>query len=438
MRTANAKLRNATQRGRLAVRAAPYFNTIAPKRLLGYVKAGGTIAAGRWIVQVETGRNKDTGQPERRRQVLGVADDLAPANGTDVLSYDQALARAINWTPPSGPSGGRAFTVRDAVEQHRNFNGNNGNKTKRNKARAYASLRYHVLCEHPDGSPRDGAKGLGDIAVNALTTERLTAWRDALIDPTRKGSKANAQRIWTNLHSALEQAYRKESNGITSPKAWHKVACLSQEGSRRDVHFTNEEALAIIAQARSLDAPVGDYFDALFSTGTRPGGELFALRVRDFNPTLSQLTIQGRDEDTTSKTGERTISLDDAAVALFTRLVAGRPSTAPLFSPDGVNPWDMDSHQKRIKAVLLASGAPADAVPYSFRHTFISRRLEAGMPTPMVAKHCGTSVWMIERNYAKFVPSETLRWLRATAPSARRSVQLVKAGEQQPALREAA
>jgi integrase len=80
--------------------------------------------------------------------------------------------------------------------------------------------------------------------------------------------------------------------------------------------------------------------------------------------------------------------------------------------------------------MLVRAGAPKDAVPYSFRHTFISRRLEQGMPTALVAKHCGTSVWMIEKNYAKFLPSETLRWLNATAPSARR-LQLVKNGEPQ-------
>jgi integrase len=158
---------------------------------------------------------------------------------------------------------------------------------------------------------------------------------------------------------------------------------------------------------------------------------MFALTVGDFNPVTRKLSIRGRDEETTSKTGERVISLDPDALALFTRLAAGRASDAPLLSPDGVSTWNVNGDQRRFKDALLQAGAPQDAVPYSFRHTFISRRLEQGMPTAVVANHCGTSVWMIERNYAKFIPSETLRWLRATAPQARRSLQLVKTGEPQ-------
>jgi hypothetical protein len=43
----------------------------------------------------------------------------------------------------------------------------------------------------------------------------------------------------------------------------------------------------------------------------------------------------------------------------------------------------VNGHQRQFKDALLRAGAPKDAVPYSFRHTFISRRLEQGMPTSM-------------------------------------------------------
>ena len=106
MRTANTQIKTLTQRQRLKSRTAPYFNTIAPRRLLGYIKSGGETLAGSWVVQVETGRT-ETGQPVRRRQKLGIADDFAQANGTDVLSYQQALAAAIQWGPDESPSGTR-------------------------------------------------------------------------------------------------------------------------------------------------------------------------------------------------------------------------------------------------------------------------------------------------------------------------------------------
>src|SRR5262245_18534331 len=116
LRTASTKLKAATQRGKLAVRTAPHFNSIAPRRLLGYVKAYPS-SAGYWIVQLEIGRTA-TGSAIRRRENLGVADDLGAANGVDIRSYEQALAAAIAWQPAE-KSAERAFTVRDAVEQHR-------------------------------------------------------------------------------------------------------------------------------------------------------------------------------------------------------------------------------------------------------------------------------------------------------------------------------
>src|SRR5262249_46919014 len=123
MRTATAKILKPGQRAKLKARTAPYCASIAPKRLLGYIKTDAAIA-GRWVVQVEIGRSEVNGQAMRRRKPLGVADDLAAANGLDILSYEQALAAAVAWKPVAEEkSVARAFTVRDAVEQHRNYGG---------------------------------------------------------------------------------------------------------------------------------------------------------------------------------------------------------------------------------------------------------------------------------------------------------------------------
>jgi len=81
MRTANAKIRTVTQRRKLGTRVAPYFNSIAPRRLLGYIKNGGETVAGSWIVQVEIGRT-ETGQAQRRRKMLGMATTSPPRTGS--------------------------------------------------------------------------------------------------------------------------------------------------------------------------------------------------------------------------------------------------------------------------------------------------------------------------------------------------------------------
>ena len=306
MRTANTSLKTGTQRQRLKSRAAPYFNTIAPCRLLGYIKVAGEMIAGRWVVQLEIGRT-ETGQPQRRRKSLGIADDFAQANGCNVLSYRQALATAIEWQPPSpDPAVSRgAFTVRDAVEQHRSFAGRGGNKTERAKRAAYNSLRWHVLCEDANGNPRPGMTGLGDVPVKDLTTEMLVAFRDAVIGPkgdderAYRAARATALRVWSNFRSCLEQAYRKSSNGVPSADAWRNVSTLSAVGNRREMHFSLGDALRIIENARANgDTAAADLFQAYMLTGARPGGELASLKVGDFNARLHRLSIPNRGEQT--------------------------------------------------------------------------------------------------------------------------------------------
>ena len=58
-------------------------------------------------------------------------------------------------------------------------------------------------------------------------------------------------------------------------------------------------------------------------------------------------------------------------------------------------------------------------MPYSFRHSFISRWVEAGVSLKLVAENCGTSVGQIEKTYAKFLPDERRAIVQKSAPKLR-------------------
>ena len=350
MRTASTKLKTETQRSRLLPRIAPYFNTIAPRRLLGYVRVSAS-SAGNWIVQVEIGRTK-TGAAIRRRETLGVADDLGTANGTDVLSYQQAHDAASAWQPTGSTAGPGAFTVRHAVEQHRNFGGKRGDKTERSKLHAYNTLRWNVLREDLDGKPRPGENGLGEVRVADLTTEMLNAWRDAMVrydlkttdEWAYKASRATAERVWSNFRSCLEQAYKRSSNGIKSADAWRNVESLGKTGNRREVHFALDEAVRYIEKCRENgDTAEAELFEAYAWTGARPGGELASLNVGDFNARLHRISIPERSETVVSKTGARQITLTDEAVEFFNRITAGRSGQRTAALPRRHQPLDITS-----------------------------------------------------------------------------------------------
>ena len=90
----------------------------------------------------------------------------------------------------------------------------------------------------------------------------------------------------------------------------------------------------------------------------------------------------------------------DDALALCRRLVSGRRPEAELFSTSGGGPWTESLHK---------------------------RPFHAAVPAKAVADHCGTSLRMIETNYAKFIPEDRARYAAIGAPAIclRRSGQVV-------------
>ena len=85
------QLSSKTRRNRLALRAKPYTEAVREGVLLGYLKTG--AGAGRWAVLVRAGSDEQ-GRAKYARRALAVADDLSAADGSAVLSYDQAVRAA--------------------------------------------------------------------------------------------------------------------------------------------------------------------------------------------------------------------------------------------------------------------------------------------------------------------------------------------------------
>src|SRR5260370_34752548 len=86
--SSNPRIVNRTVRAKLALRRDPYWHLIAEGQHLGYrrMEIGGT-----WIARLYTAEHG------RRFQALGMADDIAPANGTHVLSFQEAVEAAQKW-----------------------------------------------------------------------------------------------------------------------------------------------------------------------------------------------------------------------------------------------------------------------------------------------------------------------------------------------------
>lgn len=401
-RTANTKLDTPAARKRLTHRPKPYSMTIAPRRMLGYVRA--TAGAGRWLSIVEIGRTA-TGSAQRRQCDLGLADDIPGTKGA--LSFADALGVAAVWQPADAIVGGN-ITVRRALKSYVDAKRAADGEATAEDARG--RLWLHVLREDAEGKPLSGARGIGDRDVASLTLTELRAWRDDLVsrkaDPV---SRSTANRIIANLKAAFNRVFADEKSGITSDAAWRRLESFKDADTQREEHFTESEVARLIDAARKQDAPFADLLTAAFHTGARYG-ELCALDVKHVNARRRTIVIpQG-------KTGARITTLTDEGAQWFASIAAGREPDAPLFQPDEGGRWLKSMQHRRIKAALVAAKLPKSATFYSLRHTHVSRAIERGQPLTLIAENVGTSVKMISANYAHMLAASRREIIERTGP----------------------
>src|SRR6516162_7780429 len=106
----HARLESQSARARLKRGRQPHWQALVEGKVhLGYQCWKGD-ACGRWLLRRYIGNGK------YRVQTLGQADDAAPANGADVLSFVEAGAKARAMVAAPGAGNDKVVTVRQAME----------------------------------------------------------------------------------------------------------------------------------------------------------------------------------------------------------------------------------------------------------------------------------------------------------------------------------
>ena len=129
------------------------------------------------------------------------------------------------------------------------------------------------------------------------------------------------------------------------------------------------------------------------------------------------LTVSG-------KTGEPGDPSAAGAVALLRQLASGKRPDDHLLTTAAGAPLDQELAYAAVRCggrksrprsrddVLLRCGTATSAGPSS-----------PGVPTKAVADHCGTSIAMLQRYYAKFIPSDRQKYAAMAAPKLREPIE---------------
>jgi integrase len=406
----DAKLDTRAARQRLRRRREPYWRAISGGLGVGYRKGA---QGGTWIAR------HYSAERGRKLHAIGTADDVADADGVHVLSFAQAQEGARKWFAElarrdRGEFSSGPLTVQECLEEYLTWL--DGHRKTGSDARY--RVNTHI------------APKLGDIRCDQLNTAEIQKWlRDLAGSPARlrsskqakkpnfrepiKGDddairrrRASANRTLTVLKAALNRAWREGK--ISSDEAWRRVEPFEEVDAARVRYLTVAEARRLL---NASDPDFRRLVQAALVTGARYG-ELAALRASDFNPDSGTLHVR------TSKSGKgRHIVLNDEGVALFKRLVIGKPSDALLLLKADGSPWSK-SHQGRPMAEACKRAKIKPEVSFHIlRHTWASLAVMAGGPLMVIARNLGhADTRMVERHYGHLAPSYIADAIRAAAP----------------------
>ncbi len=404
-------------RAKLAARGQPYYVEVLSGLHIGYRKGArrGVWVTRRWVgdrYEVET--------------LDGVADDVEPADGEHVLSFDQARRAALKMADEAAKEAkGHAqcrrtkappYTVADAVENYLSYL---DRETKSGpRSRAFANLA--IL-------PK-----LGHIKLRDLTKEILNNWLFELAassrrtrsktlqppppatDEERRRRRSSANRGWGVLSAALNYAF--EEKHIDSDAAWSRVKPLREASAARMRWLSADEMRRLVAAA---DEPFRSLVVAALHSGCRYG-ELCRLAVEDFDARADSLLIR------VSKSGKpRRVTLTRDASAFFKGLCAGRsPHEIMLRRADG-SPWGVGHQDKPMRAACAKAGIER-ANFHSTRHSFASHAVMDGVSLLIVSRLLGHGdTKMCEKFYAHLCPDH----VRETIQSRRKPLELVDADD---------
>jgi integrase len=332
---------------------------------------------------------------------IGLADDSQPANGTTVLSYEQAVREAEKWNAHT--TGvvliNKAYTVRNLAEDY--FADQERVKRKKlikNRLRVETNV-LPVLGEVPlrKLTHHQVENWLHDLAKSlprAKTKNGEVAYREvADVDNEEylRRRQASANSTWNLFRALLNFGY--QNGKVASKTAWDRVKSFKAVNEPKVVEITSDQLQAIVDACDPVFQP---FAKAALYTGARVG-ELRRMRVKDFNPKTSKVFLPK------TKNGiSRYVYLNDQALEMFLGITAGRDPDEVIFLKNGA-PWG-DNHQTIPMHKAVDSAAVTRRFSFhQLRHQCACICLENGMTMKEVSEMLGhKSVAITERFYARF------------------------------------
>jgi integrase len=372
------KLDSRTARLKLSVRKKPYTNRIAPGVRIAYRRNEGP--SGSWNV---------LGGGGQWLKKIGIADDVEPADGVNVLDYWQAIERARDLARTREGDSSKLISVAAALDAY-------AADLRTRGSNPYNAGR--VLVHLP--------KALLSKTVALLTARELRRFRDGLL---AKGlAPASVGRTTRMLKAALNQAADQDRR-IVNRDAWQVgLKGLPDAEEVNNVILPDATVRSITVAAQEEGPEFALLVELAAITGARVS-QLRRLQVGDVqaNRSDARLMLPSSAKGRRKVISRRPVPIPAALALRLRQLGSGRSAQASLLlRPDG-EPWGRSDHLRPFARTIERLGLDPEVTLYSLRHSSITRALLAGVPTRVVAANHDTSVVQLERTYSKHIADHT-------------------------------
>jgi len=387
----DSKLEKWEQRSKLTPKQR-HFRDIGDGVALCY-RRGATNRSGTWSARIRG----DDGRYALR--ALGVADDYIQADGTRVLTYRQASAKAVE-EAERGPA--PSYTVANAIDDYLTW----FREHRKSIDATEATIEAHIR-------PAFDGRTLA-----SLTAEDLKAWRDKVArqrarkrtrkgkaqahraeaeelsdeqrDEAKRARRATANRVLAVLRAILNKAF--EDGKVKDDTPWRRVKPFAKVDVPRIRFLAEAEAVQLV---NSCSAEFRPLLRAALLTGARYG-ELVRMTVGNFNEATAQLYVAP------SKSGKaRHIPLNASGVDLFKALTIGRAASAAMFARADGEAWGKNHQQRPLAEACKRAKISPSLRFHEARHSYASALAQAGADLLTISKLLGHADTRItSRHYA--------------------------------------
>lgn len=251
---------------------------------------------------------------------------------------------------------------------------------------------------------------IGSFPVAEILPLHLRQLREEIIAQGKKDGTRFSNRTVNRILQPVKAIFNELfADGVIASNPATRLGKLKEKRIALIDPFSDKEVRALLKATRDHYRP---YVRFLFESGFRPM-EANGLKWQNINVVTGILSVRqgrvlGKDKDPKTEKAVRDVEITpgmrQAISEQKARLISGDDY---VFVTEQGQPLDISNFRANIWSLALKKAGLKYRYPYQARHTFATKHLSQGYDPLWIANQMGTSLEMLFKHYAVYVPKKS-------------------------------